>query len=82
MQYNEEHHITPKTIIKPIHEAMHSKETQEMAANYMKKKNKLGKKDKEKLLANLEKEMRAAAKELDFERAAELRDMLIELRGE
>ena len=82
MQYNEEHHIKPKTIIKPIHEAMHSKETQEMAANYMKKKNKLGKKDKEKLLANLEKEMRAAAKELDFERAAELRDMLIELRGE
>ncbi len=82
MQYNKEHHITPKTIIKPIHEAMHSKETQEMAANYMKKKNKLGKKDKEKLLANLEKEMRAAAKELDFERAAELRDMLIELRGE
>lgn len=82
MKYNEEHHITPQTIIKPIHEAMHSKETQEMAANYMKKKNKLGKKDKEKLLANLEKEMRAAAKELDFERAAELRDMLIELRGE
>ena len=48
----------------------------------MKKKNKLGKKDKVKLLESLEKEMKEAAKALDFERAAELRDMIIELRGE
>ena len=39
------------------------------------------KKDKEKLLVNLEKEMKEAAKVLDFERAAELRDILIELRN-
>ncbi len=82
MQYNEEHGIVPKTIIKAVHEVMHSKETQEMAAAYMKKKNKIGKKDKGKLLDNLEKEMKEAAKALDFERAAELRDMIIELRGE
>lgn len=80
--YNKEHGITPKTIIKPIHEVVRSKETQEMTAKYMNKKNKVSKKDKEKLLASLEKEMKEAAKVLDFERAAELRDILIELRGE
>ena len=52
-----------------------------MTAAYMKKKQKIGKKEKEKLLAGIEKEMREAAKVLDFERAAELRDILIELRS-
>ena len=80
--YNSEHNITPKTIIKDVQEVMHSKETQQMTANYLKKKNKMSKKDKEKLLSQLEKEMKQAAKALDFERAAELRDMLIELRNE
>lgn len=80
--YNKEHDITPKTIIKPIHEVVRSKETQEMTAKYMSKKTKMGKKDKEKLLANIEKEMREAAKVLDFERAAELRDILLELKDE
>lgn len=80
--YNEENGITPKTIIKPIHEVVRSKETQEMTAKYMNKKTKMDKKDKEKLLANIEKEMREAAKVLDFERAAELRDILLELRDE
>lgn len=79
--YNEKHGITPKTIIKPIHEVVRSKETQEMTAKYIGKKTKVSKKDKEKLLANLEKEMREAAKVLDFERAAELRDILLELRN-
>lgn len=80
--YNEKHGIVPKTIIKPIHEVVRSKETQEMTAKYMNRKTKIGKKDKEKLLANIEKEMREAAKVLDFERAAELRDILLELRNE
>lgn len=80
--FNEEHHITPKTIVKPVQEVMHSKETQQMSANYLKKKSKMSKKEKDKLLASLEKEMKQAAKDLDFERAAELRDMLIELRNE
>ena len=79
--YIEKHGITPKTIIKPIHEVVRSKETQEMTAKYIGKKAKVSKKDKEKLLANLEKEMREAAKVLDFERAAELRDILLELRN-
>lgn len=79
--YNEEHGITPKTIIKPIHEVVRSKETQEMTAKYMSKKAKMGKKDREKMLVNIEKEMKEAAKVLDFERAAQLRDILIELRN-
>lgn len=81
MAYNEAHGITPKTIVKPIHEAVHSKETKEMTAKYISKQAKVSKKDKDKLLANLEKEMREAAKVLDFERAAELRDILLELRN-
>ena len=80
--YNKEHGITPKTIVKPIHEVVRSKETQEMTAKYMNKKHKVSKKDKEKLMANIEKEMKEAAKVLDFERAAELRDILIEMRGD
>lgn len=79
--YNDAHGITPKTIIKPIHDVVRSKETKEMTAAYMKKKNKMGKKDKTKMLENIEKEMKEAARVLDFERAAQLRDILIELRS-
>lgn len=81
MKYNEEHHITPTTIIKPIHEVVRSKETQEMAAKYMQKHEKVSKVDREKLIISIEKEMKEAAKVLDFERAASLRDMLLELRA-
>ena len=79
--YNDAHGISPKTIIKPIHDVVRSKETKEMTAAYMKKKNKMGKKDKTKMLENIEKEMKEAARVLDFERAAQLRDILIELRN-
>ena len=48
----------------------------------MKKKTKNDKAAKEQLLASMEKEMKEAARVLDFERAAELRDIIIELRGE
>ena len=81
MAFNEAHGITPKTIIKPIHDVVRSKETKEMTAAYMKKKNKMAKKDKAKMLENIEKEMKEPARVLDFERAAQLRDILIELRG-
>ena len=50
-----------------------------MTARYMSKK-KMNKKDKETMIQNLEKEMREAARTLDFERAAQLRDMIIEMR--
>ena len=80
--YNAEHGITPTTIKKEIREAIHGKETKEMTAKYMKKKTKHDKLAKEELLASLEKEMKEAARVLDFERAAEIRDIIIELRGE
>lgn len=79
-KYNEEHGIIPQTIIKPVRDIVRSKETREMTARYLKKK-KLGKKDTAALIADLEKEMKEAARDLDFERAAELRDMIMELKG-
>ncbi len=81
MQFNEEHGITPTTIKKEVHEAMHSHETKEMSKKYISKKGKVSKKEKEALLESMEKEMKEAAKALDFERAAQLRDMLMELRN-
>ncbi len=81
MEYNKEHHIIPTTIIKPIHETIHSLDAKQVADKYI-NKHKMGKKDKAKMLVELEKEMKDAAKALDFERAAELRDMLVELRNE
>ena len=82
MAYNQEHNIIPKTIKKAVQDAIHGKETKEMATNYMKKKAKVSKKAKEELIASLEKEMKEAAKVLDFERAAQLRDMVYELKSD
>lgn len=81
MTYNEQHGITPQTIIKPIHDAVHSKETQAMTMKYLQKKSKIDTKDKDRLLADLDKEMKEAARVLDFERAAELRDIILELKS-
>ncbi len=80
--YNMAHGITPKTIEKPIEEVIRGKETKEMAARYLAKKAKVSKKDKTTLLRDMEQEMQAAAKDLDFERAAQLRDMIFELKAE
>ncbi|MFV0479447.1 MAG: excinuclease ABC subunit UvrB [Anaerorhabdus sp.] len=81
-KHNLEHGIVPTTIKKAVQDAIHGKETKEMATKFMSKKMKAGKKDKEALLERLEKEMREAAKVLDFERAAELRDIVMELKAE
>lgn len=78
MRYNEEHGIVPKTVLKPIRDIVRSKETKAEASRYLKKK-KIGKKAAQKLIEDMELEMREAAKELDFERAAQLRDMILEL---
>jgi len=76
-KYNEEHGIVPKTIIKEIREIIsNTAEVEE------KKTEKMSKKDKEKLMIKIENEMKEAAKNLDFERATELRDILFEMRGE
>ncbi len=79
--YNEEHGITPHTVIKEVREAIHGKETKEMTSNYLKKRARKDQKEEARIIASLEKEMKEAAKALDFERAAELRDIIMELRG-
>ena len=79
-EYNKAHGIVPKTIIKDIAEAIHGKESKEETRKYLKKKNH-SIKDKEKLIGSLRKEMMDAAKNLNFERAAELRDIIIEIEA-
>ena len=81
-EYNTAHGITPQTIVKKVDEVIRGKETKQMAAKYMLKKNKTSKKDKAALLENMRAEMKDAAAHLDFERAAELRDMIYELQSE
>ncbi len=75
-QYNIEHHIVPKTIIKEIKDVV-SNEIKEKV-----KKKTISKKEKEKICHDLEIEMQNAAKNLDFERAMELRDILFEMKSE
>ena len=53
-----------------------------MAAKYLSHHAKVNKKDRKTMIADLEKEMKEAARSLDFERAAELRDMLFEIKAE
>ncbi|MEH7352793.1 excinuclease ABC subunit UvrB [Neobacillus drentensis] len=82
--YNKKHGVTPQTIQKEIRDvirATHAAEEQEEyspAASF----SKMNKKEKDKLIATMEKEMKAEAKALNFERAAELRDLLLELKAE
>lgn len=78
-RYNEEHGITPMTIRKDVRDVIRATEIVEKEAKYDKK---MSRKDKEKLIAKLEKEMKDAAKALDFETAATLRDAMLELKIE
>ncbi|SEF59973.1 Excinuclease ABC subunit B [Caloramator fervidus] len=75
MEYNKKHGIVPKTIIKPIFEVIEATKPVEVEDS-------LSKEDKQKLIENIEKEMHKAAKQLDFERAAQLRDLLFKLKKE
>ena len=79
-EYNLKHNIVPKTIIKEVAEVIHGKESKEATSKYLKKKAH-SVKDKEKLITSLTKEMNEAAKSLNFERAAELRDIILELKA-
>lgn len=79
--YNEEHGITPQTIKKDIREVIAGKETQELTKKVRGSKRK-DKRATEELIARLEKEMKEAAALLDFERAAQLRDIVLEIKAE
>ena len=76
--YNLEHGIVPKTIIKEIRDLISNEEVSSKKNDT----NKMSKKEKLDLIDNLTREMNLAAKELNFERAAELRDKILELKRE
>ena len=73
---NKQHNIIPKTIIKEIADIVSNEVEEDI------KPEKMSKQDKAKLIIRLENEMKEAAKNLDFERAMELRDILFELKSE
>lgn len=85
MAYNEKHNITPKTIKKEVRDVIQATVAVEDKEEYETKLSaitSLPKKEKETVIEKMENEMREAAKELDFERATELRDIIFELKAE
>ncbi len=85
MAYNVEHHITPQTIKKEVRDVIKATIAAEEQADYEKKItsfSQVTQKNRPQVIKQLEKEMREAAKALDFEKAAELRDVVFELKAE
>lgn len=82
MEYNEEHNITPTTVIKGVRDIIEATKVSEQKENYEDEVKKAAKKDipVEKLIEQYEEEMKEAAKNLQFERAAELRDIIKDLK--
>ena len=74
-EYNKKHGIVPKTIVKEIRDGI-------SISTKLETKVKMSEKDKEKAIKELEKELDAVVKDLDFEKAIELRDKILELKGE
>ena len=80
-KYNEEHGITPTTIKKAVRDLISiSKAVAETEDKMMKDPESMSRKELEKLVKDVEKQMRVAAADLNFEMAAELRDKMIELK--
>lgn len=77
IKYNKEHNIVPKTIKKKIMDVV---TVNDEASEKTKKRNIKDVKETEKIIKGLEEEMQKAAKELDFERAMELRDIIFEMK--
>lgn len=77
--YNKAHGIEPKTIVKPVHDLI---EISRDAAEVTKHGVKMTKKEREIAIAKLEKQMKQAAKMMEYEYAAVLRDQIVQLRGE
>ena len=79
-QYNREHGITPKTIKKAVRDLISiSKAVAETEDKLMKDPESMSKKELEKLIGQVQKQMQTAAADLNFEMAAQLRDKMIEL---
>ncbi|QHS23262.1 excinuclease ABC subunit UvrB [Virgibacillus sp. MSP4-1] len=84
ISYNEEHGIVPQTIQKDIHDVIKATTAaeEEEKEDKVQSLTNLSKEEKQKTIEQMEKEMKQAAKDLDFERAAELRDIILELKAE
>jgi excinuclease ABC subunit B len=83
--HNEKHGITPKTIKKDIHDVIKATievDDEEKTEKKITSFSQVTKKNRPQVIAQLEEEMREAAKALDFEKAAELRDIVFELKAE
>jgi excinuclease ABC subunit B len=84
IEHNEKHGITPQTIRKKVQDVIEATKVAEEKADYLTEAvtAKMSKKDRQRLIERLEQEMKEAAKNLQFERAAELRDALLELKAQ
>ena len=84
-EFNRVHKVTPQTIVKPVKDLIETTLVAERAAEYGaengRKRRRMTKKERQELLKTLTKEMQSASRALEFERAAELRDMIFELEG-
>ncbi|MEC2130598.1 excinuclease ABC subunit UvrB [Brevibacillus centrosporus] len=82
--YNEEHGITPQTVKKAVRDVIEATKVAEEKADYLPHEEfkKMPKKDRLTVIARMEEEMKEAARNLMFERAAELRDLVLELKAE
>jgi excinuclease ABC subunit B len=81
-KYNLEHNIIPTTIVKEIPKSVTMKKVDEIANASIESKKKLTKEEKIYLIQELEEEMRAYAKDLNFEAAAQIRDAIFELKAQ
>lgn len=81
MAYNEEHTITPTTIVKDIKKLVRISSEVEGENTRFEDLNKVTQKERREIIETMELEMKLAAKELDFERATQLRDMVFEIKA-
>ena len=79
-EYNMENGIVPRTIIKEIRPPIHN--TDDEISDIIKSSKKATRSELQKTIKDLEKQMKQAAKNFDFERAAELRDIIFEMKAE
>jgi len=83
-EHNKKHGIVPKTVQKEGRDVIRATKVVEDAESYQlgEDVSNMSRKEKEKLIQRIEKEMKQAARDLQFERAAELRDLMLELQAE
>jgi excinuclease ABC subunit B len=83
VQYNADHGITPTSIQKAVRDVIEATRAAEKGETYRvssEKVKSMDRRERQELVAHLEKEMKDAARQLQFERAAELRDIIFDLR--